>query len=318
MPSGDPDAPPVVSVVIPCLNRARFLVPTLESVLQQEYGAIECLVVDGGSTDGTRDILSRYGDRIRWVSEPDDGHADAINKGWRMSRGEILAWLNADDLWAVPGAVSQAVGYLQRHPEVDVVYGTCDRLDAAGRVLGPTYLREWNLRYAVEQCDHCIPQPAAFLRRRVVESVGWLDPSFISKKDHELWLRIGLVGTIRHVPLLWAYERTSLGYLAHRGDVTAAACVALTKKFFELPGVPTALRRRRRIALGGAYLRGARYAIRDGGHYRVAIRCVMRALWLSPWRMGQVVRYGWREAQRKAAAWRHVARGKGQATERPT
>lgn len=116
---------PLVTVVVPCLNREHFLVPTIESVLQQDYPYIECIVVDGGSTDGTIDVLKRYEGQIRWVSEPDNSAADAINKGWQMSKGEILAWLNADDIWAVPSAVSQVVEYLQTHPGVDVVYGDC-------------------------------------------------------------------------------------------------------------------------------------------------------------------------------------------------
>ena len=109
-------ASPLVTVVIPCLNRANYLVSTLESVLQQDYPQIECIVVDGGSTDGTVEILRQYGKRIKWVSEPDKGHADAINKGWWMSKGEILSWLNADDLYVVSDAISKAVAYLQEEP----------------------------------------------------------------------------------------------------------------------------------------------------------------------------------------------------------
>jgi len=105
---------PLVSVVVPCLNRARFLVPTIESILEQDYPHLECIVVDGGSTDATVGILQSYGDTISCVSEADDGHADAINKGWWMSQGQILAWLNADDLYVTPHAVGKAVAYLER------------------------------------------------------------------------------------------------------------------------------------------------------------------------------------------------------------
>jgi glycosyltransferase involved in cell wall biosynthesis len=269
---------PLVSVVIPCLNRAHFLVPTIESVLQQDYPRIECIVVDGGSTDGTLEILKRYEERIKWVSESDNGHADAINKGWRMSRGEILAWLNADDVWAVPDAVRHAVEYLLAHPEVDVVYGDCGSIDADGKPVGMSYLHEWNLEYAVTYCDHCIPQPAAFLRRSAVEKVGWLDVDFISKKDHELWLRIGLAGSIQHIPVLLAFERACPGYLDHRGDITAEACVKLTKKFFTLPHVPESLQNKRQHALSNAYLQGARYAFRYGGHLPVSINYALRAI----------------------------------------
>lgn len=269
---------PLVSVVIPCLNRAHFLVPTIESVLQQDYPHIECIVVDAGSTDGTIEILRCYEGRIKWVSEPDEGHADAINKGWRMSSGEILAWLNADDVWVVPDAVSQAVAYLQAHPEVDVVYGDCGRIDVDGNVVGMSYLHEWDLEYAVEYCDHCIPQPASFIRRRIVEQVNWLDVNFISKKDHELWLRIGLAGNIRRIPVLLAHARACPGYMAERGDITAAACVALTKKFFALPNVPESIKSKRKRAISNAYLHGMDYAWRDGRHWPLFWAYMLRAI----------------------------------------
>src|SRR5450432_2410784 len=227
---------PLVSVVIPCINRAPFLRPTIDSALGQDYPQVECIVVDGGSTDGSLDILREYGDRIRWVSEPDRGHADAINKGWRLSRGEILAWLNADDLWIAPGAVSAAMSHLEAHPETDVVFGECEAVDLEGRFLAMSYGRDWDLEHAVVHCDYCIPQPTSFMRRSILERVGWLDEAFVSKKDHELWLRIGLAGRIERLPIVLARERIGPGYLAARGDITARACVQLTRKFFTLPG----------------------------------------------------------------------------------
>ena len=281
---------PLVSAVIPCLNRARFLLPTIESVLRQDYPRIDCTVVDGGSTDGSREILQSYEGRIKLVSEPDNGHADAINKGFKMSRGEILAWLNADDVWVVPSAVSTVVAYLREHPEADVVYGNCGAIDIDGRVIGLSYLHEWDLAYAVEHCDHCIPQPAAFMRRRILEKVGWLDISFISKKDHDLWLRIGLAGKIHRIPALLAHARVCPGYLSHRGDITAEACVKLTKKFFTLPNVPENLRARRRRALSNAYLRGIDYAWHDGRHWRVILEYGLRSIIVNPSNASSVLR----------------------------
>jgi len=272
----------LVSVVIPCLNRAHFLGSTMESVLQQDYPHIECIVVDGGSTDNTIEILERYEGRIQWISEPDNGHADAINKGWRMSKGEILAWLNADDVWVVPDAVSQAVAYLQKNPEVDVVYGDCGAIDAEGNLTGMSYLHEWDLEYAVEHCDHCIPQPAAFIQRQILDRAGWLDVDYISKKDHEFWLRVGLEGTIRHVPVLLAHARECPGYMQERGDITAAACVALTKKFFSLPNVPERLKGKRKRAISNAYLRGMNYAWQDGRHWKTILTHGLHAVRIDP------------------------------------
>ncbi len=128
---GDPPKQPLVSVVIPSKNRARFLKETIESILSQDYPNIECIVVDGGSSDDTVDILKSYGKKIRWYQEADRGAFDAINKGWRLSQGQILAWLNADDSWE-KGAVSLVVEYFNSHPGVDVVYGACGGINVQG------------------------------------------------------------------------------------------------------------------------------------------------------------------------------------------
>ena len=116
-----PDVP-LVSIVTPSFNQARFIRETIESVLAQDYPRIEYIVVDGGSTDGTIDILRGYDGRLIWSAERDRGQADAINKGFRRARGEILAWLNSDDTY-LPGAVSAAVSHLVQHRDCAMVYG---------------------------------------------------------------------------------------------------------------------------------------------------------------------------------------------------
>lgn len=266
---------PLLSVVIPCLNRAHFLVPTIASVLQQNYPHIECIVVDGGSTDGTIEILNRYGDRIKWISEPDNGQAHAINKGFRMSAGEILAWLNADDVWAVPNAASQAVAYLQANPEVDVVYGDCGAIDTEGNPIGMSYLREWDLEYAVEYCDHCIPQPSAFIRRRALERVGWLDTNFILA-DQDLWYRIGLTGTMSYEPSLWSYARVHPSYWHSKSHIVAANCVQMVRKFFDNPDLSPNFHRMKRRAISNAYLRGMYYACFER-HWKTIFTYALRA-----------------------------------------
>lgn len=208
-----------------------------------------------------------------------------------MSRGDIVTWLNADDCWVAPEAVHQAVEYLQAHRDVDVVYGESVWIDEHSKIIRPGYWKPWDLAFALEWCNHCIPQPAAFMRRQIMERVGWLDTSFISKKDHELWLRIGLVGTIHHVPIPWAQERACPGYLAKRGDITAAACVALTEKFFRLPHVPPLLMEKKSRALSAAYLRGAWYAAKDGGHYGLALSSILKGLKLHPGNVRLILHY---------------------------
>src|SRR5688572_3449685 len=122
---------PLVSIVTPSLNQGRFIEDTVKSVLGQDYSPIEYLVVDGGSTDGTLAVLRRYDGALRLISEPDSGQAAAINKGLRATSGEILGWLNSDDVYE-PSAVSAAVAYLREHPETAMVYGDASHIDAAG------------------------------------------------------------------------------------------------------------------------------------------------------------------------------------------
>ena len=251
---------PLVSVVIPSMNRAEMLVHTIESILQQDYPRTECIVVDGGSTDGTLDILRRYDGKIKWISEPDKGHADAINKGWKMGKGEILAWLNADDLYVVPDAVRKAVVFLKKNPHVDVAYGDCAFIDVKGHVSSEVLKpREWDLEYAVANCDHIIMQPASFIRRTILEKVDWLSLEFISL-DHDLWYRIGQIGTIQYFPSHLAYVRDWLG-TSHRPEV-AEDKVRVVRKFLGRNNLPSHFYsdRFRRRAISNAYLVGGAFA----------------------------------------------------------
>ena len=284
---------PVVSVVIPCLNRAGFLRPTIDSVLCQDYPNIECVVVDGGSTDGTLEILPSYEGRIKWISEPDRGPPDAINKGWRMCGGDILAWLNADDLWA-PGAVSAAVAHLQKRAEVDVVYGDCGTIDQYGNHVDTVRIRDWDLEFAVTYCDHIIFQAASFIRRSILERVGWLYPKLCH--DHELWLRISLAGgKLEHIPVLLAYARDHADNLGYRWDIVAPLKLSITENFFANPSVPDRLFRLRNRAISNAHLRGIDYVFL--GHFRwrrdlpVFFRLLGRAIWADPSNWSRSLQY---------------------------
>lgn len=191
--------PPLVSVVTPSLNQGRFIGDAVRSVLGQDYPRIEYLVVDGGSTDGTLAALARYDGAIRWISEPDHGQAAAINKGFRLTSGEVLAWLNSDDLYE-PQAVSAAVAYLQAHPDTAMVYGDATHVDTEDREIGPcAYVGPFDLDRLIHEADYIV-QPAAFFRRSAFEAVGGLDESLHWGMDYDLWLKIARRFPIAYLP----------------------------------------------------------------------------------------------------------------------
>jgi glycosyltransferase involved in cell wall biosynthesis len=197
---------PLVSIVTPSFNQAPFLEATLRSVLEQDYPKVEYLVVDGGSSDGSREIIERYADRLAWwVSEPDQGQTDAINKGFAHAHGDILAWLNSDDTY-LPGAVSEAVAFLQEHPQIGMVYGDANLIDEAGNVLGRFPARQTDYRRLRRGYVH-IPQQASFFRASLWGQVGPLDPTFYFAMDYDLWVRIARLAPLQYRPGLWANFR---------------------------------------------------------------------------------------------------------------
>jgi glycosyltransferase involved in cell wall biosynthesis len=270
---------PLVSVVVPSLNRERFLPPTLDSILSQDYPALECLVVDGGSTDGTEAILRSYGDRIRWLSEPDDGPFTAINKGWRLCKGEILAWLNADDTWA-PGAAARAVDFLQRNPGVDLVYGTCGGIDEDGRLLWLERPRPWSLDTAILKYDPVINQPACFIRRRAIDAVGGgVFPDWCH--DHDLWIRLALNGVrFGSIDEHLANCRVWDGDMHKNPRVMVPAVQRVVDRVVANPLLPERYRRRERRIRSAAYLRCIKFLwvgspvnwVRAAGLFLTAIR----------------------------------------------
>lgn len=197
---------PTVSIITPSFNQARFLEATICSVLEQDYPNIEYLVVDGGSTDGSAEIIEKYANQLAWwTSEPDRGQTDAINKGFARATGDILAWLNSDDTYE-QGAVAGAVAFLSANPKVGLVYGDTNFVDAAGQVIGKFNAQQTSLR-RLRQGGVYIPQQAAFWRADLWRQVGPLDPSFYFAMDYDLWVRLAQVTEIRYTPQLWANFR---------------------------------------------------------------------------------------------------------------
>ena len=197
---------PRVSIVTPSFNQAQYIESTIQSVLVQDYPQIEYLIVDGSSTDDTVDIIKKYqGQLAWWVSEKDQGQTDAINKGFARASGDILAWINSDDTYE-PGAVRLAANYLMEHPEVGMVYGDCNFINAEGRVIGRFASAQTNYRMLRQGYVH-IPQQTMFFRGELWRQVGPLDPSFYFAMDYDLWTRISARTGIKYIPQTWANFR---------------------------------------------------------------------------------------------------------------
>jgi glycosyltransferase involved in cell wall biosynthesis len=203
---------PLVSIVTPSYNQGNFLESTIQSVLKQTYPHIEYLVIDGGSTDDSISIIQRYSDKIKyWESQPDRGQAHAVNKGLLKSHGDILGWLNSDDV-LLPQTVALVVDVFRKEPEVDVVYGRLDRIDEKGKILPTPILPKDRVDFSKELVvgECVVNQPGCFWKREVMQRVGLLNENLDYALDYEYWARLALEGAIFfHLPNVLALFRLS-------------------------------------------------------------------------------------------------------------
>ena len=196
----------LISIVTPSYNQGHYIEETIQSVLAQDYPHIEYLIVDGGSTDNTVNIIKKYENKLAWwISEKDKGQTDAINKGFARAKGDILAWINSDDTYE-PGAVAAAVKYLKELPRVGMVYGDCNFINDSGHVIGKFNAAQTSYRLLRQGYAH-IPQQSMFLRAELWRQVGPLDPSFYFAMDYDLWTRIAARTEIKYIPQTWANFR---------------------------------------------------------------------------------------------------------------
>jgi len=271
---------PLISVVMPSFNQAAYLEQAICSVLEQDYPRLELIVVDGGSTDGSAAIIEKYAGRLAWwVSEKDRGQADAINKGLARAGGEIVAWLNSDDVY-LPGALREAAAALQDNPQAGLVYGDVKSIDAAGAVFNIMRYGQWGLDDLM--VFRILGQPGVFMRRSVQRAAGGLDESYHLLLDHHLWLRMAMQAGMVYVPRAWAAAR----YHAAAKNVAQAA--GFGREAFRLvawmqtqPDLRARFAANRRRILAGANRMDGFYLL-EGRQYRASLAAYLRGLWMYP------------------------------------
>lgn len=196
---------PSISIITPSFNQADYIVETIDSIRAQNYPNLEHLVIDGGSTDGTLQILQRY-DGLDWNSEPDNGQADAINKGFKKATGEIIGWLNSDDIY-LPGALHRVAEFFSTHPNIDIIYGDYYLIDQHSNILLRKQEIPFDYNILLYGLDY-ISQPTTFFRRSVFEQSGYLDERLHYGLDWEYWLRLANDGCrFAHLPHYLAATR---------------------------------------------------------------------------------------------------------------
>jgi glycosyltransferase involved in cell wall biosynthesis len=195
---------PLVSIITPSFDQAEYIEATIKSILSQDYPNIEHIVVDGGSTDGTLDILEKYPHLI-WTSEPDSGQSDAINKGFRKAKGEITAWLNSDDVY-LPGAIKEAVSALQKHPEAGMVYSNFYEIDGKGKRIRGIKPPKFTLDEEINR-GNCIPQQTVFMQMKALREVDFLNEKYHYAMDYDLWIKLWKKYPVIYEDAYWAEFR---------------------------------------------------------------------------------------------------------------
>jgi glycosyltransferase involved in cell wall biosynthesis len=251
---------PRISIITPSYNQDQFLEETIRSVLLQDYPAIEYIIIDGGSTDNSQSIIKKYKKKLAWfVSETDSGQADAINKGLKKATGEFVAWLNSDDIYT-ENAISSAVDKLRSNLDCGMVFSNVLSIDSESSVFNTMLYGDWGMRELMQ--FNIIGQPGVFMRKKVLEDVGFLDPNFHYLLDHHLWLKIASKYPIKHIDEFWAAAR----FHPAAKNITHAA--RFGKEAFRIyewmgkqPDSPLLFQKDKKKIEAGAYLLKARYLL---------------------------------------------------------
>ena len=271
---------PRISIVTPSFDQAAFLEPSIRSVLDQDYPDLEYILIDGASDDGSQKIIEKYASRFTyWVSEPDKGQAEAINKGFSRATGEILAWLNSDDVY-LPGAFQRVAAFFASHPGIGLLYADLHSIDYAGRHFNTITYAPYTLADLL--AFRIIGQPSVFFRRSLLDSAGLLDLSYRYLLDHHLWIRLASQTEMHYLPQPLAAARH------HPAAKNVAEAAAFGEEVYRIldwtrsqPDLQPIIASQSRRVLGGAHRLNARYLL-DGGLPAESLKFYAKAFMQDP------------------------------------
>jgi len=254
---------PMVSIVTPSFNQAEFIEDTIRSVLEQDYPRLEYIVVDGGSTDGTIDILKKYNGKIHWLSEPDQGQTNAINKGFLLGKGEVLGWINSDDFY-LPGAIKTATTFLRNHPECMMVHGDCQVVDSNGSIKLVRKTADFGLDKLIGV--DTIAQPTVLFRRQVLKMIGLLNERLEYVFDWEFWVRMGIKNLkTKHIPIILAAFREHGGSKTlSRKELFWQERFLVLEQIFTSEDIPVEIKSLKQRAFSGVFASSAYFYLQHG------------------------------------------------------
>lgn len=260
----DKENAPRVSIVIPAYNHARYLDECIRSVLAQDYPYVELIVIDDGSTDATHEVLQRYAGRFQIIRQPNSGQSATLNRGWQISRGDVLGYLSADDTLH-PQAVSRAVAALETNLNAVGVYPNFCLIDPSSAVIRTVNATRFDYQRVITEFE-CPPGPGAFFRRSAWQTTGGWNPALKQMPDFDFWLRLGLCGDLIHIAEVLA------GFRVHPGSLTFSPVAAaradepilIITAILADPRVPAEIAVSRNVALANAHIVSAQLHLRAG------------------------------------------------------
>lgn len=269
---------PRISIITPSYQQGSFIEETLLSVKGQDYRNVEHIVIDNLSTDNTQEILKKYESlyTLKWISEKDSGQSEAINKGFIRATGDIFGWINSDDVY-MPGAFSKVAECFAKNPEINWIYGDAYWIDWEGNVNGIYKSMDFDLSSLAYQGMY-IPQPTIFVKRELLDSVGYIDENIHTAMDYDYCLRLGTTGRAKYIPEIIAARRLHSNSKSMKARASfyydALTCL---DKFFSNKDLPADILSIRKRAVGNRHRVGG-YDLFMDKKFRLSIDALIKAL----------------------------------------